>query len=215
MRTVPEHPSKRTGGKKAKKLTEEELKKKAEEEELKRQQEEEARKKAEEEEKKKADEAAAAAAKNKGKNAKNVVEDEVKKEETEDEKKEREKAEANKGLEEVRTSIKKIEDKIEMIKKTIEDLGTESTAEKVLDLEDKAGDRKFMKTKGDLYANTILTEKMSYIFGKVVKNETDEDEFKSIVINGACIRSLEEDATYDEEAAQAVDPKKAAKGKKK
>ena len=89
-------------------------------------------------------------------------------------------------MEEVRDCIKKIEEKIELIKKNVEELLTEAAEEKVLDLEDKAGDRKYLlKTKSDLYANTILTGKMPYVLGKVVTGENDEEEFRSIVIDGA------------------------------
>ena len=42
-----------------------------------------------------------------------------------------------------------------------------------------------MKTKADLYANTFLTEKMSYILGKLVKKENDEEEFALVKIDGA------------------------------
>lgn len=83
----------------------------------------------------------------------------------------------------------------------------------MLDLEDKSGDRKFTKTKADQYANTFLSEKMPYVLGKIVKNEQDEEEFKNVKIDGACVRTLEEDANYTEEA-NVIDPKK-AKGKKK
>lgn len=92
----------------------------------------------------------------------------------------------------------------------------DARSDKVLDLEDKSGDRKFVKTKADLYANTFLTEKMSYVLGKIEKTENDDEEFKKINIDGAWVRTLEEDAAYEEELAnQAADPKKGGKGGKK
>lgn len=132
---------------------------------------------------------------------------------TEEEKKEKERQLLNKKMEEVKDKITKLEAKLELIQKTTDRLAEEAKADKVLDLEDKNGERKYVKTKADQYANTFLSEKMSYVLGKIVKNEQDEDEFKDVKIDGACVRTLEEDANYVEEAQ--TDPKKGAKGAKK
>lgn len=132
---------------------------------------------------------------------------------TEEEKKEKERQLLNKKMEEVKDKITKLEAKLELIQKTADRLAEEAKADKVLDLEDKNGERKYVKTKADQYANTFLSEKMSYVLGKIVKNEQDEDEFKDVKIDGACVRTLEEDVNYVEEAQS--DPKKGAKGAKK
>lgn len=88
-----------------------------------------------------------------------------------------------------------------MIKEKLELIGTTKTGfedikdkEKVLDLQDSAGERKFIKTKADLIANTFLTEKMGYNLVLVQKNEeTEEEEVKEISIDPACVRTIEED----------------------
>jgi hypothetical protein len=89
-------------------------------------------------------------------------------------------------MEEVRQTIKKLEEKLAFIHKTAEELAVETVNDtKVLDLEDRTGDRKYAKTKADQYANEFLSEKMSYVLGKVIKNEQGEEEFKEIKIDGA------------------------------
>ena len=165
------------------------LNKKEEEERKKKEQEEaEEAKRKEEEEKKKSEAEATAASKNKkkgGKEQQQQQEEEPPRELTEEEKKEKERQQINKSLEEVRGTIQKLDDKLSLIDKTMDQLSEEAKADKVLDLEDKNGERKFAKTKADLYANTFLTEKMSYVFGKVVKTDNDEEEFQKIKIDGA------------------------------
>jgi hypothetical protein len=56
---------------------------------------------------------------------------------------------------------------------------------------------------------------MTYTLGKIIKNEQEEEEFKDIKIDGAWVRTLEEDANYVEEATTEKDNKKGGKGKKK
>lgn len=198
VRTVNENPMKdgkdgkspkknTKDGKKTKDVDAE--KKKKEEEELKaKQKEEEEKKKAEEEEKKKAEAEAAAKNKNKkppGKGQPAPEEEEEKKELTEEEKKEKERQQIAKNLEEVKATIEKLQHKLELIQKTTDDLTEEAKLEKSLDLQDKSGDRKFMKTKAEQYANTFLSEKMTYTLGKLNKKENDEEEFVLIKIDRA------------------------------
>lgn len=104
---------------------------------------------------------------------------------TEEEKKEKERQQVQQNLDQVKDTIKKLEDKLALIQTSQEKLLEEAKVDKVLDLEDKSGERKYAKTKADLYANTFLSEKMSYTLGMVTKNEQDEEEFKDIVIDGA------------------------------
>lgn len=213
VRTTPGHPSKRQGTKKGKrkKPTEEELKKKEEEEALKKQEEEEAEAKRIEEEQKKKEEAEKAA---KGKKKdKNAPEEEEEKELTEEEKKEKEREQIQKNLDEVLETISKLEAKLEKIKSEQDLLQEEAKGEKVLELQDINGERKYAKTKSDQYSTEFLSEKMVYILGKVIKNEQEEEEFQEIKIDGAWVRTLEEDANFDPEA-EAADTKK-GKGKKK
>ena len=103
---------------------------------------------------------------------------------TEEEEKEKERQQINANLEEVKKTIQKLEDKLTLIQTTIDNLAEEAKAEKVLELEDKSGERKYAKTKSDQYATEFLSEKMSYVLGKVVKNEEDEEEFQALKIDG-------------------------------
>lgn len=113
-------------------------------------------------------------------------------------------------MEEVKETIRKLEVKLELIQKISEEISAEALNEsKVLELEDKSGERKYAKSKADQCADEFLSEKMSYVLGKVTKNENGDEEFVKIKIDGACVRTLEEDANYDPEAeAEAAAPTK-------
>ena len=77
------------------------------------------------------------------------------------------------------------------------------------DLTDRAGDRKYLKTKMEEYANTVLAPKGQYSLVSI----NEEQEIEPFAIDGYAMRTPEEDETHVEEA---VDPKKGAvKGKKK
>lgn len=94
---------------------------------------------------------------------------------------------------------------------------------KVTDLVEKTStERKFLKAGSREFANTILAEKRAYNFCELKKNpddETAEEEPVMIKINGAAIRTPEEDIKWEEEQKEleANPPKggKPAKGKKK
>jgi hypothetical protein len=45
----------------------------------------------------------------------------------------------------------------------------------------------------------LLRERKAYVLVKVSKGATDEDLIEGIVIDGACIRTPEEDIKWDEE----------------
>lgn len=85
---------------------------------------------------------------------------------------------------------------------------------KQVDLTEKTSERKHLKASGDQYANTLLRERKAYVLVKITKGPNDEDVVENIVIDGACIRTPEEDIKWEEEQkeleAQATN-KKAAK----
>ena len=71
-------------------------------------------------------------------------------------------------------------------------------------------------------ASGLLRERKSYVFARVVKNpeSNDDDVVENIVIDGACIRTPDEDIVWAErqkeleaEAAKGVKGKPAAKKK--
>jgi len=76
---------------------------------------------------------------------------------------------------------------------------TEADAEKTIDLRDKLDTRKYLRNALDDRADNILTTKKCYVLCKVVKNEADEEEPQDIVIDGACIRTPDEDIKWEVE----------------
>lgn len=75
----------------------------------------------------------------------------------------------------------------------------EETQPKVVDLCEKTGERKNMKGQADQYATGLLRERKAYVLVKVIKGTTDEDTTENIAIDGACIRTPEEDIKWIEE----------------
>jgi hypothetical protein len=92
--------------------------------------------------------------------------------------------------------------------------------EKMLDLRTKQDERKFLRNALEERADGLLGPKKAYVLVKLKKNENDEDVHEDIVIDGACIRTPDEDIKWEiqqeELAAQvAKGGKKAPAGKKK
>ena len=214
----------------AKEKAAEEERLRKEEEERKRK-EEEARLKAEEEERKRKEEEEKKAkekkggAKGKGKAAgKGEEEAEEPVEETEEQKLEREKGEVNHAIEEVRAQIKAFEEKVRLCQAETTKKALEAEAEKVVELCERTGERKHMKQQLDQNATELLRERKAYVLcqiKQVKRDDANEEEVvENIVIDGACIRTPEEDAKWAEEQAEleaqaAKGGKKAPAGKKK
>lgn len=59
-----------------------------------------------------------------------------------------------------------------------------------------------------------MRERKAYVLVQVKKNENDEEVVENIVINGACIRTPEEDIKWEEEQKEleALASKKGGKG---
>ena len=85
---------------------------------------------------------------------------------------------------------------------------------KIIDLSEKTGERKHLKASGDAYANTLLRERKAYVLVKLKKGINDEDIEEKVVIDGACIRTPEEDIKWEEEQREleALANKKGGKG---
>ena len=73
---------------------------------------------------------------------------------------------------------------------------------KNIELCETGGDRKFMRGSLDLCAKDTLTERKAYVLCHVLRNETDEEYTENIVIDGACMRTPEEDIKWAEEQAE-------------
>lgn len=68
-----------------------------------------------------------------------------------------------------------------------------------MDLSEKTGERKHLKASGDQYANNLLRERKAYVLVKIVKGPNEDETAENIVIDGACIRTPEEDIKWEEE----------------
>ena len=184
----------------------EEARLKKEAEEKKAREEEEARIKAEEEEAKRKEEEekkAAATKDKKGKGEKGKEEEnEEPVEETEEMKVEREKSEINTELEQLRTLMKQFEEKSALCETHKAHQAEQADVPKNIELIEKTGERKHMRGSLDLVATELLRERKAYVLCHVLKNETDEDYTKNIVIDGACMRTPEEDIKWAEEQAE-------------
>lgn len=191
--------------KKEKDELERQLKLQQEEEERKRKEEEEARLKAEEEERKRKEEEEKKAAKDKKGKGKAKKEEEVHEEPavvTEEMKIAREKAEINQALAALRTEIAKYEDKVKLCQEQALKTQQEGEIEKLIELTEKTGDRKFLRNSSDANASTLLCERKSYVLTQVKKNAQEEEVVEKIVIDGACIRTPEEDIKWAAEQAE-------------
>jgi hypothetical protein len=75
----------------------------------------------------------------------------------------------------------------------------EEAKPKVVDLNEKTGERKNLKSSGDQYALSLLRERKAYVLVQLKKGANDEEVVENIVIDGACIRTPEEDIKWEEE----------------
>lgn len=196
---------------KKRKEQEEADKKAKEEEERKKKEEEEAARKAEEE--KKAKGAKAPPAKPGAKVEEKKEEEKVV--ETDEQKIAREKTEINAQIEEIKKQCDALAAKLKLLSEQQAKILEEEGKPKVIDLLEKTGERKSLKGAGDQYANSILRERKAYVLAKISKGAADEEVIDNIVIDGACIRTPEEDIRWEEEQkeleAQAAN-KKGGKG---
>lgn len=188
----------------AKERAAEDLRLKQEEEEKKAREEEEARVRAEEEERKRREEeekkAAAAKDKKGAKGKKGAVEEhEEPVEETEEMKVEREKNEINAEMEVIKTTMKVYEEKSALCDTQKAIVAEQADVPKVIELSERQGDRKHMRGCLDLNATEKLAERKAYVLCKVLRNEQDEEYTENIVIDGACMRTPEEDIKWAEE----------------
>ena len=84
---------------------------------------------------------------------------------------------------------------------------------KIIELNERTGERKHMRGSLDLIATDLLRERKAYVLCQVLKNEADEEYTENIVVDGACMRTPDEDIRW--EAEQAELEAAAAKGGKK
>lgn len=82
-------------------------------------------------------------------------------------------------------------------------------------MNEKTGERKQLKGSGESYANELLRDRKAYVLVKINKGANNNEETtENVVINGACIRTPEEDIKWEEEQKEleALANKKGGKG---
>ncbi len=93
-------------------------------------------------------------------------------------------------------------------------VAADSEAKKVIELCERTGERKHINQSLDETASTLLRDRKAYILAKVTKHETTEEEIlENIVVDGACIRTPDEDIVWAEKQKELE--AEAAKGGKK
>ncbi|OMJ75974.1 hypothetical protein SteCoe_24783 [Stentor coeruleus] len=127
--------------------------------------------------------------------AKKPVVEEVKElspEEIKAQKLEAEKDEVRKEIAEIQSRKERLYEKQDIIKSTKERY---SLIPKEIDLIDQSGNRKFVKNKYEDLASSFLNTRVAYQVAILEEN----DSYQLFDIDGYCIRTIEEDATYIEE----------------
>lgn len=121
--------------------------------------------------------------------------------ETEDQRKEREKAELQKQLEELRALICAYQGKVKLCQENAVKVSREADVSKVCELMERTGERKYMNNSAEEPAHSILRERKAYTFAQVVKGGEDGEEQQCvpIEIDGACIRTPDEDLVWAEQ----------------
>ena len=202
----------------AKEKAAEEERLRKEEEERKAREEEEARLRAEEEERKRIAEEEKKAAAAKAKPAKGkkgqVEEPEEQVEETEEMKVEREKSEINAELQELRNMMKAFDEKAALCETNKTMQLEQAEVPKNIELNERTGERKHMRGSLDIVASELLRERKAYVLCQVLRNEQDEEYTQDIVVDGACMRTPEEDIKWAEEQAELEAMAAKAGGKK-
>ena len=91
--------------------------------------------------------------------------------------------------------------------------------DKQLDLRAKTEERKFLKNALEERADNVLAPRRAYILVNVRKNENDDEICEDIAIDGACMRTPDEDIIWEQTKKEVVDTnikgKKPPVGKKK
>ena len=116
------------------------------------------------------------------------------------------KEETRSQIEQLTQREEKLQEKLALLKTTRSNFQSLPTE---IDLQDHTGNRKFLKTKAEEAASSVLNTKSNYTL--VAVNEADVIPFE---VDGFCVRSIEEDATAQDETDVKGKGKKAPPKKK-
>ena len=128
--------------------------------------------------------------------------------------KEREKVEIQKQLDELKVVIDQYQAKVNLCQANSAKIQADSEAKKVIELCERTGERKHIHQSLDELASTLLRDRKAYVLSKITKSETTEDEIvENIVVDGACIRTPDEDIIWAEKQKE-IEAENAKGGKK-
>lgn len=119
-------------------------------------------------------------------------------------------------MDEVKVHIDAYLKKVALCQENCAKVTADSEAKKVVELVEKTGERKHLNNSLDEQANTLLRERKAYVFAQIKRGGAhgEGDEIvENVVVDGACIRTPEEDITWA--AKQLELEAEAAKGTKK
>eukprot|EP01017_Pseudomicrothorax_dubius_P034373 TRINITY_DN4702_c0_g1_i1.p1 TRINITY_DN4702_c0_g1~~TRINITY_DN4702_c0_g1_i1.p1 ORF type:complete len:288 (-),score=76.17 TRINITY_DN4702_c0_g1_i1:118-921(-) len=130
--------------------------------------------------------------------------------------KEQERLELLRDIERCRENVEKYKKKLEGLKLAWEKYSALEGQLVVLDLVDKTGERKYTKTKLEQRGSQVLNEKGIYYLARVIPGEKPEDEELAELLNldGAFIRTVEEDEVFVDAPEVVLKGKQDKKGKK-
>ncbi|KRX01913.1 hypothetical protein PPERSA_05752 [Pseudocohnilembus persalinus] len=134
---------------------------------------------------------------------------------------EKQKYDLEQQINEFKEFQEKYKEKINKIKESVKRyFGYLEDQDLIIELLDKGGERKFVKTKQDLVANEFLADQNTYVLALVKPAQTEdaEDEIMVCDLDGGSIRTCEEDKTAPPDEPLVVlakdDKKKKKPGKK-
>lgn len=119
-------------------------------------------------------------------------------------------------MDEVKVHIDAYLKKVALCQENCAKVTADSEAKKVVELVEKTGERKHLNNSLDEQANTLLRERKAYVFAQIKRGGAhgEGDEIvENVVVDGACIRTPEEDITWATKQLELE--AEAAKGTKK
>jgi len=127
-----------------------------------------------------------------------------------------EKLECLKEMDKCKAVIDKYTQKLDKLKEMQNKYAKLDTNALVLELVDKTGERKYVKTKLMSVSNSFLTDKGSYFLTKIIQGPlpTDEEVVELINLDGFAIRTIEEDEKFVDVPDVVLKGKETKKGKK-
>ena len=114
----------------------------------------------------------------------------------------------------MKTQIEAFQAKANLCVQNAIKVAQDAEPKKVVELTERDGTRKHLHQSQDEVAQQLLRDRKAYVLARVVKNEQEEEVVENIVVDGACIRTPEEDIVWAERQKELeAEAAKGAKGK--